>query len=101
VSLKKTELFTTAIMKIEEKVWPEYFEAILKGEKTFELRLADFKCQKGDILVLREWDPKKKDYTGRVIKKKITYVLRTKDLPFWGKNEVDKFGYQIIGFRED
>ncbi len=30
-------------MKIEKKVWPEYFETILKGEKTLELRLADFR----------------------------------------------------------
>ncbi|GEM_PF-5186419 len=35
-------------MKIEKKVWPEYFEKILTGEKKFELRLADWQCQAGD-----------------------------------------------------
>jgi len=87
-------------MKIEKKTWPEYFEAICKGHKTFEVRLADFECKKGDILILREWDPEKKDYTGRTIEKKITYIVKTKNLPFWNKKEVDKIGYQIIGFRK-
>jgi len=41
-------------MKIEKKVWPEYFEKILNKEKNFELRLADFECKKDDILVLKE-----------------------------------------------
>lgn len=85
--------------KIEKKVWPKYFEAILKGVKTFEVRLADFECSKGDVLVLREWDPKKKDYTGRIIEKKVTYVVKTKDLPFWSKEEIEKHGYQIVGFK--
>jgi len=28
--------------KIEKKVWPEYFQAIVEGKKNFEVRLADF-----------------------------------------------------------
>jgi ASC-1-like (ASCH) protein len=44
-------------MKIEKKIWPEYFEKIKSGEKTFELRLADWQCTAGDVLVLKEWNP--------------------------------------------
>lgn len=88
-------------MKIEKKVQPPYFEAILKGDKNFEVRLNDFECNEGDVLVLREWDPEKKDYTGRTLEKKITYIVRTKDLPFWSKEEVGKNGYQIIGFKPE
>lgn len=88
-------------MKIEKKVQPPYFEAILKGDKNFEVRLNDFECNEKDILVLREWDLEKKDYTGRTIEKKITYIVRTKDLPFWSKEEVEKSGYQIIGFKPE
>jgi hypothetical protein len=73
------------------------FGAILDGKKTFDLRLADFKIEVGDILVLREYDPKTKGYTGRVLEKKITYVLKTKDLDFWKKEEVRKFGYVVMG----
>ena len=56
-------------MKIEKKVWPKYFQAILNGRKNFDLRLADFDIKEGDILVLREWDPGEKIYIGREIKK--------------------------------
>jgi len=54
---------------IVKKCWPEYFQLILDGQKTYELRLADFKCKPGDILVLKEWSPETKEYTGREIKK--------------------------------
>lgn len=85
--------------KIEKKVWPKYFAAILRGDKTFEIRLADFDCRQGDVLVLREWNPEKKTYTGRTLEKQVIYVVKTKDLPFWSQEEVKKYGYQIIGFK--
>lgn len=84
---------------IEKKVLPEYFERIRIGDKTFELRLADFDCQPGDTLVLREWDHIDKKYTGREIEKKVTYVLKTKAINFWPEDEVEKYGYQIISFK--
>jgi len=86
-------------MRIEKKVWPEYFQKILDGDKTFELRLADFECKPGDILVLKEWDPKTKKYTGRVLEKKVTYVIKTKDIKFWSEEDVEKYGFQIIAFK--
>jgi len=84
--------------RIEKKIWPEYFEAVRDGSKTYELRLADFTCRPGDMLVLKEWDPKTKQFTGREVEKTVSYVGRTKDYHFWPKEEVDKYGYQIIGF---
>jgi len=86
-------------MIIEKKVWPLYFEKILLGKKNFELRLADFNCEKGDVLLLKEWNPKTKQYTGRVLEKKVTSVLKTKEVKFWKPEEVDKYGYQIISFK--
>ena len=86
-------------MNIEKKVWPEYFQKIVDGVKTYELRLADFECKPGDILILKEWNPKTKEYTGRSIKKTVTYVGKTKDQLFWPKEEVEKYGFQIIAFR--
>ncbi len=86
-------------MKIEKKVWPEYFKRIKSGDKTFELRLADWKCKTGDVLILKEWDPKTKEYTGQEIEKKVTYVIKTKDQKFWSKEEIEKYGLQIIGFK--
>ena len=85
---------------IEKKCWPEYFQAILNGDKTYELRLADFAANKGDTLVLREWNPRTKEYTGREIKKIITWIGKTKDCErFWTKKEINKFGFQVLGFK--
>jgi len=86
-------------MKHEKKTWPEYFQKILEGKKTFDLRLADWDCKEGDILVLKEWDPKTEKYTGRVIEKEITYVGKTKDMSFFRKEDVEKYGYQVIAFK--
>lgn len=55
---------------IEKKIWPRYFELVESGKKRCEVRLADFRIKEGDTLILREWDPKKKEYTGRKIKRK-------------------------------
>lgn len=86
-------------MVIEKKVWPKFFEKILSGDKTFELRLADWECNVGDTLMLREWDPETKEYTGRKVGRKVTYVIKTKDQKFWSKEEVEKYGLQIIAFK--
>jgi hypothetical protein len=62
------------------------------------LRLADWKCQEGDILVLREWDPETGKYTGRVLEKQVRYVARTKNISFWTKEEIEKHGFMVIWF---
>lgn len=87
--------------RIEKKVTPEYFEAILKRDKNFEIRLADWKCGTGDILVLKEWDPKLKEYTGRTLEKKVTYVAYSKEMEkFFLKKDIEKFGFQILGLED-
>ena len=87
-------------MRTEKKAWPELFEAVLSGKKNFDLRLADFNIKEDDILILKEWNPEIKKYTGRILEKKVAYVLKTKELKFWPKEEIDKFGFQIISFGE-
>jgi uncharacterized Fe-S cluster-containing protein len=89
--------------KIEKKVLPQYFQKILDGKKTFELRLNDFEIEEGDIFVLREWDPRTKDYTGRILEKKVGFVGKWKidDLnQFWPKKDIDEKGIQIISLKE-
>lgn len=86
--------------KVEKKCWPEYFQAILDGKKTYELRLDDFKIEEGDTLILREWDPKLKKYSGRVLEKEVTYVVKFKlNKLFWPKEEIEKHGLQIISLK--
>lgn len=86
-------------MRIEKKTWPEYFQLILDGKKTYDLRLADFECKEGDILLLREWDPVIKKYTGREIEKEVSYVGKIKDFKFWEKEDLDKYGLQCISLK--
>lgn len=87
---------------IEKKVWPEYFQKILEGSKTFELRLNDFDIEEGDKFVLKEWDPNVKEYTGRVLEKIVGYVGKWKfdDLTiFWPEQEIRDNGIQVISLK--
>lgn len=43
----------------ELKTWPEFFDAVERGDKTFEVRLDDRGFQVGDELVLMRWQPAK------------------------------------------
>lgn len=70
----------------------------MNGDKNFEIRFNDFICNKGDILILKEWNPKIKKYTGRIIEKEVKIVSRLNNLNFWSKEDIDKYGYQVIGF---
>lgn len=58
------------------KCWPAPFEAIARGEKSWEFRLDDRGYAVGDALVLREWDPGIRSYTGRVIRARVTWILQ-------------------------
>lgn len=80
----------------ELKCWPESFEAIATGVKTFEIRKDDRGYRVGDYLLLREWKPTPaalsptpgmvadlgivaSSYTGRNMMCVITYILRQGD----------------------
>ena len=81
---------------IKKKIWSKYFELVKSGKKNFELRLADFNIKERDILILEEWDPETKQYTGRKLKKSVKYVLRFKLDDFNKKEEIEEKGLYII-----
>ena len=84
-------------MTIEKKIHPEYFQAILDGKKTYELRLGDFDISEGDNLLLKEWDPEKEAYTGRSLTKRVGYVRKWKlDELFWSRESIEEHGLQVI-----
>ena len=83
---------------IKKKIWSEYFKLVKSGKKKFELRLADFRIKQGDVLVLEEWDPKTKKYTGRKIRKKVKYLLKFKLDDFGQEKEIKKKGLYVIQF---
>lgn len=82
---------------IRKKIWPEYFDTVASGKKKYELRLDDFDVAEGDTLVLEEWDPKTKTYTGRVTEKSVSFVGKFKiDRLFWPVEDVMQKGIQVI-----
>lgn len=83
-------------MIIKKKSWPKIFNLMKSGQKKFDVRVADFKVKKGDTLVLQEFDPKKKVYTGRQLTKKVKYVLNFKLNDFGQKKAIEKKGLYII-----
>lgn len=62
-------------MQHELKTWPEYFQDITQGAKTFEVRKNDRKYEVGDTLLLREYDPEAKEYTGYEMVVRVIYIL--------------------------
>ena len=72
----------------ELKTLPEYYGAVLSGQKTFELRRDDRGFQVGDTLKLREYE--NDEYTGREITRRVIYIRRG---PVYGLAE----GWAILG----
>ena len=77
------------------KTWPEYYQEVASGAKPFEYRLNDRDYKVDDVLHLREWVPALVDeehalglsteiragyYTGRSLRKRVTYILPAADL---------------------
>jgi len=60
----------------ELKTHPEYFRAVEDKVKKFEIRKADRDFKVNDRVKLREWDPRKQEYTGKELVKTITYITR-------------------------
>ena len=57
------------------KCWPPYFGAIRRKEKNFDVRRDDRGYQKGDTVVLREWDQSSVRFTGNDEHRKIKFIL--------------------------
>lgn len=58
------------------KTWPGPFAAVLSGAKLYEIRRDDRDFAVGDVLLLREWKPCSGRYTGREIKRRVTYMTK-------------------------
>ena len=83
-------------MEIRKKTWPEFFQKVLDGKKTTDLRLADFEIKEGDVLVLEEYNPETKSYTGRVLKKRVKNLNKVKLTDFHAPEDISKHGHWII-----
>jgi len=75
------------------KVWSEYMDDLLNGNKTFELRYNDRNFQVGDFLSLKEYDKEHKKYLKRELKVRISYILDNSVI------DALKDGYVIMGIK--
>lgn len=81
------------------KTLPEYFQALLSGDKTFEVRRNDRNFKVGDRLQLQEYDADTGEYTGMEITRLVTYVLANEYAPpghvIMGLKPMDRPSYNI------
>lgn len=84
---------------ITKKSYPDLFEKVRAGEKTFDMRVADFDIQPGDILEQVEVDYDGTP-TGRTVRHVVGEVLRTKEIDFWKQKDIDQYGYQVMSLTE-
>jgi ASC-1-like (ASCH) protein len=85
-------------MIVEKKSWPKLFKEIKTGKKKIDIRLADFKIKKGDILILKEWNQKNKTYTGKKIKIKVKNIIKIpRDARrFYSEKDIKRHGIYLI-----
>ncbi len=80
----------------ELKTWCLQFQAVVDGDKTFEVRYDDRGFCVGDHLILREWNHHSKAYTGRVVTARVTYLLTHEDAAFGASV---KAGYVVMSIQ--
>ena len=71
------------------KTWPQFYEAVVSGWKLFEIRKNDRDFKLLDFLLLEEWEPETRMYTGRAALAQITYITDFAQKP----------GFVVLGIR--
>lgn len=89
----------------ELKTWPEYYQAIKSGDKTFEIRKHDRPFKVGDFLQLREYkllglnqltQAIEGEFTGEEMSVVVTYILEHR---MYHNNFGLEKGHCIMGFK--
>ncbi len=75
----------------ELKTTPNYFDDVISGRKSFEVRKFDRPFHVSDLLALNEYDPKRRCYTGNSCLVYIDYILNDP--------KYCRAGYVILGIK--
>ncbi len=62
---------------VEKKILPEYFEAVIRDEKHFEIRKDEDNLHVGDAIILKEFDGK--NFTGREAEEALKKMNKTEE----------------------
>ena len=85
---------------IKKKIPPDFYDLVNSNKKNFELRLNEFEVNEGDTLILEEWDPKTKEYTGRTIEREVGYVLKFKLNDFGQEELIKEKGLVVFSLKD-
>lgn len=78
--LAVTNAFTREVAHVL-KTWPDVFDLVWDGHKTHEFRKNDRGFKRGELALLREFDPTSDTYSGREVLVEITAISYG---PEWG-----------------
>ena len=73
-------------MTHELKIHPKHYKDVLLGLKKIEIRLNDRNYQENDTLLLNEYNPTTRKYSGSQVTRKVDYIIR--DVPGLNPNYV-------------
>ena len=73
----------------ELKTWDEFWDDLVSGAKTFEIRKDDRNFKVGDVLIQKKLNPRTKTFSGDILNFYITYKTTFKQ----------KKGYCVLGIR--
>ena len=85
---------------IKKKIPPDFYDLVNSNKKNFELRLNEFEVNEGDTLILEEWDPRTKEYTGRTIEREVGYVLKFKLNDFGQEELIKEKGLVVFSLKD-
>ena len=88
-------------MEVIKKSWPEFFSKHKSGKCCAEVRLADFDLRPRDAILLKEYNPKTKKFTGREVRKKCKVVLKFNPLKHYSMAQLKKHGLYVIEFEKE
>jgi hypothetical protein len=87
-------------MQHNVKSWSMFFQDISSGIRTSDIRLNDRRYAVGDTMLLREWNPVKGEYTGRVEIVEITYLQCNKSNPCAISNDALRDDYVVLSIKK-
>lgn len=80
------------------KSWPQFYQAIVDGTRTSDIRAMDRPYRIGDHLWLKEYDPFKGAYTGRECWVEVTHII-SNDTPCALSSAVLQKGYCVLSIK--